>query len=156
MPADFCLAGQKIHSPIHTRRDIKQALGQNLELIRQTVLKVGLLELLNKLMAVDVVVGESRHKAQDGGQMSLAHAGRTSSEEIPLRPRLRRGLRPLYSFLLSPRGPLRWARAGALFTFSAFSRKRMVANSSIWRLSMEGWKEKSKSSKVFLMGKPDI
>ena len=26
MPADFCLAGQKIHSPIHTRRDIKQAL----------------------------------------------------------------------------------------------------------------------------------
>ena len=26
MPADFCLAGQKIHSPIHTHRDIKQAL----------------------------------------------------------------------------------------------------------------------------------
>ncbi|MCI8910648.1 MAG: ferredoxin family protein [Oscillibacter sp.] len=26
MPADFCLAGQKIHSPIHTRRDFKQAL----------------------------------------------------------------------------------------------------------------------------------
>ena len=32
----------------------------------------------------------------------------------------------------------------------------MVASSSIWRLSMEGWKEKSKSSRVFLMGKPDI
>jgi len=29
MPADFCLAGQKIHSPIHTRRDIKQALRKN-------------------------------------------------------------------------------------------------------------------------------
>ena len=41
-------------------------------------------------------------------------------------------------------------------TFSPFSRNRMVASSSIWRLSMEGWKEKSKSSRVFLMGKPDI
>ena len=29
----------------------------------------------------------------------------------------------------------------------------MVASSSIWRLSMEGWKEKSKSSRVFLMEK---
>ena len=41
-------------------------------------------------------------------------------------------------------------------TFSPFSRKGMVVSSSIWRLSMEGRNEKSKSSRVFLMGKPDI
>ena len=87
--------------------------GKNFELIQQTVLKVGLLELFNELVAIDVVGGETvlcRHQAQGGGQMGLAHAGRTSSEEIPRSPRLRRGLRPLYSFFLSPRDPLRWAR----------------------------------------------
>lgn len=38
-----------------------------------------------------------------------------SSEEIPLCsvPACRRGLRPLYSLLLSPRDSLRWIRAGA-------------------------------------------
>ena len=94
--------------------DEHPVLGQNLELVRQAVLKVGLLELLNELVAVDVVGREPVlccHQAQGG-----------------------------------PRNT----------TFSPFSRKRMVASSSIWRLSMEGWKEKSKSSRVFLMGKPDI
>ena len=63
--------------------DEHPVLGQNLELIRQTVLKVGLLELFNKLMAVDVVGGETVlccHQTQGGGQMGLAHAERTSSE----------------------------------------------------------------------------
>ncbi len=38
-----------------------------------------------------------------------------SSEGIPLcsLPAWRRGLRPLHFFLLSPRDPLRWVRAGA-------------------------------------------
>ena len=56
--------------------DEHSVLGQNLELVRQTVLKMSLFQLLNKLVAVDVVGGEpvlSRHKAQGGGQMSLAH-----------------------------------------------------------------------------------
>ena len=41
------------------------------------------LELFNKLMAVDVVGGETVlccHQTQGGGQMGLAHAERTSSE----------------------------------------------------------------------------
>ncbi len=69
--------------------DEHPVLGQNLELIRQTVLKAGLLELFNELVAVDVVGGETvlcRHQSQGGGQMGLALTGRTSSEEIPLRP----------------------------------------------------------------------
>ena len=46
--------------------DEHPVLGQNLELIRQAVLKVGLLELLNELVAVDVVGRETvprRHQA---------------------------------------------------------------------------------------------
>ena len=65
--------------------DEHPVLRQNLELIRQTVLKMGLLELLNKLMAVDVVGRETvlcRHKAQSGGQMGLAHAGRAKEDHI--------------------------------------------------------------------------
>ena len=60
-------------------------LGQDLELVWQAVLKMGLFELLNKLVAIDVVGGEpvlSRHKAQGGGQMSLAHAGRVEKNYI--------------------------------------------------------------------------
>ena len=41
-------------------------------------------------------------------------------------------------------------------TFSPFSRKRTVASSSIRRLLMEGWNAKSKLSRAFLIGKPDI
>ena len=51
--------------------DEHPVLGQNLELIRQTVLKVGLLELFNELVAVDVVGGEPVlccYQAQGGGQ----------------------------------------------------------------------------------------
>ena len=65
--------------------DEHPVLGQNLELVRQTVLKMGLLELLNKLMAVDVVGGETVlccHKAQSGGQMGLAHTGRAKEDHI--------------------------------------------------------------------------
>ena len=65
--------------------DEHPVLGQNLELIRQTVLKVGLLELFNELVAVDVVGGETvlcRHQAQGGGQMGLAHAGRAEEDHI--------------------------------------------------------------------------
>ena len=56
--------------------DEHPVLGQDLELVRQAVLKMGLFELLNKLVAVDAVGREAmfcRHKAQGGGQMSLAH-----------------------------------------------------------------------------------
>ena len=65
--------------------DEHPVLGQNLELIRQTVLKVGLLELFNELVAVDVVGGETVlccHQAQGGGQMGLAHAGRAEEDHI--------------------------------------------------------------------------
>ena len=98
--------------------------GEDFKPVGQAVLKMGFFELLNELVAVDIVSGEpvlSGHKAQGGGKVGLALT----------------------------RGPRKT-------TFSPFSRKRMVASSSIWRLSMEGWKEKSKSSRVFLMGKPDI
>ncbi len=63
--------------------DEHPVLGQNLELIRQTVLKVGLLELFNELVAVDVASGETVlrcHQAQGGGQMSLAHTGRAEKD----------------------------------------------------------------------------
>ena len=65
--------------------DEHPVLGQDLELVWQAVLKMGLFELLNKLVAIDVVGGEpvlSRHKAQGGGQMSLAHAGRVEKNYI--------------------------------------------------------------------------
>ena len=65
--------------------DEHPVLGQNLELIRQAVLKVSLLKLFNKLMAVDVVGRETVlccHKAQSGGQMGLAHTGRAKEDHI--------------------------------------------------------------------------
>ena len=49
--------------------DEHSVLGQHLELIRQAVLEVGLFELLNQLMAVDVVSGKPvlrGHKAKGG------------------------------------------------------------------------------------------
>ena len=55
--------------------DEHPVLGQNFELVRQAVLKVGLFELLNKLVAVDVVGRETVlccHQAQSGGKMGLA------------------------------------------------------------------------------------
>ena len=60
--------------------DEHPVLGQDSELVGQAVLKMGLFELLNKLMAIDVVSGEPMlggHKTQSRGQMGLAHAGRT-------------------------------------------------------------------------------
>ena len=75
-----------VHGEVADLVDDKHpVLGENLELVRQTVLKMGLLELLNKLMAVDVVGGKAmlcRHKAQSGGQMGLAHAGRAKEDHI--------------------------------------------------------------------------
>ena len=65
--------------------DEHPVLGQNLELIRQAVLKVSLLELLNELVAVDVVGRESvprRHQAQSGGQMGLAHTRRPEEYHV--------------------------------------------------------------------------
>ena len=65
--------------------DEHPVLGQNFELVRQAVLKVGLFELLNKLVAVDVVGGETVlccHQAQGGGQMGLAHAWRAEENHI--------------------------------------------------------------------------
>ena len=57
--------------------DEHSVLDQNFELVGQTVLKMGLFELLDELVAIHVVGGEAalgRHKAQRGGQMSLALA----------------------------------------------------------------------------------
>ena len=65
--------------------DEHPVLGQNFELVRQTVLKMGLFELLNELVAVDVISGEAalrRHKAQGRGQMGLAYAWRAEEDHI--------------------------------------------------------------------------
>ena len=65
--------------------DEHPVLGQHLEFIRQAVLKMGLLELLNQLVAVDIVSGETmlrRHKPQGGGQMSLAYPGWAEEHHI--------------------------------------------------------------------------
>ena len=46
---------------------------------------MGLFELLNELVAVDVVSGEPMlccHKAQGGGQVGLAHAWRAEEDHI--------------------------------------------------------------------------
>ena len=54
--------------------DEHPVLGQNLELVRQAVLKMSLFELLNELVAIHVIGGEAmlcRHKAQGRGQMGL-------------------------------------------------------------------------------------
>ena len=60
-------------------------LGEDFKLVRQAVLKMCFFELLNELMAVDVVSGKPvlcRHEAQCGGQMSLAHAGRAEEDHV--------------------------------------------------------------------------
>ena len=65
--------------------DEHPVLGQDLEFVRQAVLKMGLFELLNKLVAVDVVGREAMlggHKAQGGGQMSLAHTWRSEEYHV--------------------------------------------------------------------------
>ena len=59
--------------------------GKSFELVRQVVLKMSLFELLNELVAVDVVGGKavlSRHTTQSGGEMGLADAGRTEEDHI--------------------------------------------------------------------------
>ncbi len=58
--------------------DEHPVLGQDLEFVEQTVLKVSFFQLLNQLVAVDIVGGEAvlrGYKAECGGQMGLAHAG---------------------------------------------------------------------------------
>ena len=60
-------------------------LGQHLELVQQAVLKKSFFEQLNELVTVDVVSGEPmlrRHKAQGGGQMGFAHAGRAEEDHV--------------------------------------------------------------------------
>ena len=75
-----------VHGEVADLVDDKHpVLGENLELVRQTVLKMGLLELFNELVAVDVVGRETVlccHQAQSGGQMGLAHAGRAEEDHI--------------------------------------------------------------------------
>ena len=63
----------------------------------------------------------SRHKTQSGSQLGLAHAGRTSSEEIPLRPRLRRGLCPLFFLPPLPTRPASLgSRGGPIYVLRIF------------------------------------
>ncbi len=65
--------------------DEHPVLGQDLELVREPVLKVGLFQLRNERMAVDVVSRKTMlrgHKAEGGGQMGLAHAGRPEEDYI--------------------------------------------------------------------------
>jgi len=60
-------------------------LGQDLEFIGQTILKVSFLQLLNQLVAVDIVGGEAvpcGYTAEGGGQVGLAHAGRAQEYHI--------------------------------------------------------------------------
>ena len=104
--------------------DEHPVLGQNFELVRQAVLKVGLFELLNKLVAIHVISGEPMlggYKAQGRGQMGLAHGGRAKEHHIL----------PVFQE----------AQGGQFVDLP---------------LVNGGWKEKSKSSRVFLIGKPDI
>ena len=59
-------------------------LSQYFELVRQAVLKMCFFELLNKLVAVDVVSGKAVlrcHKAQGGGKVGLAHAWRAEEDQ---------------------------------------------------------------------------
>ena len=65
--------------------DEQPVLGQDFELVGQAVLEMGLFELLDELVAIHVVGGEAmlgRHKAQHGGQMSLAHTWRTEEYHV--------------------------------------------------------------------------
>ena len=78
-------------------------LGQNLELVPQTVLEMGVLERFNRPGAIDIKAVLGYHKAQGGGQMGVAHARRPKEylagrSFALLCPCLRRGLRPLQSF----------------------------------------------------------
>ena len=59
-------------------------LGQHFELVRQAVFIMRFFELLNELVAIDVVSREPMlccYKAQGGGQMGLAHAGRSARQK---------------------------------------------------------------------------
>ena len=65
------------------RGQTKGKVERTVQFVRQTVLKMGLLELLDELVAVDVVGRETVlccHQAQSGGQMGLAHAGRAEED----------------------------------------------------------------------------
>ena len=68
-----------------SRNDEHPVLGQDPEFVRQTVLEMGPLKLLDELVAVDVVGGKAvlgGHKAQGGGQMGLAHTGRAEEYHV--------------------------------------------------------------------------
>ena len=71
-------------SPLNVHREVSNlinnehsVLGQHFEFVWQAVVEMSFFELLNELVAIDVVSGEpmlSRHKAQGGGQMGFTQA----------------------------------------------------------------------------------
>ena len=79
-------------SPLNVHREVSNlinnehfVLGQYFELVWQAVLEMGFFELLNKLVAVDVVGGKSvlgGHKAQGGGKVGFAHARRAEEDHV--------------------------------------------------------------------------
>ena len=65
--------------------DEHPVLGQDFELVGQTILKVSFFELLNELVAVDVVGGEpvlSSHQTKGGSQVGLSNTGRAKEDDI--------------------------------------------------------------------------
>jgi len=82
--------GEQIGAPdIHGEitnlvNDEHPVFGQDLELVGQTILKVSFLQLLNHLVAVDIVGGEAVLciKAEGGGQVGLTHPGRSEKHHI--------------------------------------------------------------------------
>ena len=59
--------------------------GQSLEFVRQTVLEMGLLELLNELVAVDIVSGEPvlrRYQAQGRSQVGFTYPRRAKEHHV--------------------------------------------------------------------------
>ena len=59
--------------------------GKDLQLVRETVLKMSFFELLNKLVAVDVIGRESMlgsDQTESRSQMGLTHTGRTEEDNI--------------------------------------------------------------------------
>lgn len=79
-----------IHGKIADLVDDKHpVLGENLEFVRQTVLKMGLFELLDELVTVDVVGRETVlgcHKAQGRGQMFCPHRAGQGTPRSPRSP----------------------------------------------------------------------
>ena len=65
--------------------DEHPVLGQDLELVRQAVLKMSLFQLFNELVAVDIVGRKAMpcgHKTQGGSQMGFAYPGRAKEDHV--------------------------------------------------------------------------